>query len=63
MTTDHKALYEAAVVLVEAKRCATCEHYNATKDGAGCAEYQTDIPAEYIYQPNECERYLIQIPF
>jgi hypothetical protein len=50
-------------VLVQAKRCATCEHYNATKDGAGCSEYQTDIPAEYIYQPNECERYLRQVPF
>lgn len=63
MTTDHKAQYEAAVKLVQAKRCATCEHMGATAEGAGCAVYECDIPPERIYEPNECEKYLINIPF
>ena len=63
MTTDHKALYQAAVTLVQAKRCATCEHYGATPQGAGCAAYECDIPPERIYEPNQCEKYLMQIPF
>ena len=62
-TTDHKAQYEAAVKLVQATRCATCEHYQANASGAGCAAYECEIPPERIYEPNECERYLINIPF
>ena len=61
--TDHKAQYEAAVKLAQAQRCATCEHYGATAQGAGCAAYECDIPPERIYEPNECEKYLMQIPF
>lgn len=63
MSTDHKAQYEAAVKLVQAKRCATCEHYQANASGAGCAAYECAIPTERIYEPHECERYLINIPF
>ena len=61
--TDHKAQYEAAVKLAQATRCATWEHYQANASGAGCAAYECEIPPERIYEPNECERYLINIPF
>lgn len=61
--TDHKAQYEAAVKLAQATRCATCEHYQANASGAGCAAYECEIPPERIYEPNECEQYLISIPF
>lgn len=63
MSTDHKALYHAAVTLVQSKRCATCEHYQANASEAACTVYECDIPDEHIYQPNECEKYLVNIPF
>lgn len=61
--TDHKTEYEAAVKLASAPRCITCEHYQANPAGAGCAEYECELPPELAYQPNECPKYLIQIPF
>ena len=61
--TDHKAEYAAAVKLVNAQRCATCEHCQANASGAGCAAYECDIPTDRIYEPNDCEKYLINIPF
>lgn len=61
MTEDQKA-YEAAVKLVEAPRCITCEHYQTGGKQAACVMHGP-VPTEYLYTPNECQDYDIQIPF
>ncbi len=61
MTEDHK-LYEAALLLVEAPRCIKCEHYQTGGRGAACVMHG-QVPVEYLYTPNECKDYEIQIPF
>ena len=59
--TDKEA-YEAAVKLVEAPRCITCEHYQTGGKAAACVMHGP-IPVEFLYTPNDCKDYDVSIPF
>ena len=43
-------------------RCVTCQHYQSGGHGAACVMHGA-IPEEYLFTPNECGDYEIDIPF
>lgn len=63
---DDKQKYEQALALVHAKRCATCEYCQPKSAGLPsiCKQFDDEpIPEGYMYTPNECALYMIDIPF
>lgn len=62
-----KEQYEAALKtqsqvtkFIDTPRCINCDNFSATGE---CTEYRTSIEPEYMYTPNECEKWSPLIPF
>lgn len=61
--TDKEQFHAAVQAIKEAQaftglnRCINCEHYQ------GACTKHGDIPADYLYTPNECPDHAPNIPF
>ena len=58
-----KADYMAAQAFLAQPRCIMCEHYQTDGKAAACTK-NGEIPAQFLYTPNECPDYEYNIvPF
>lgn len=60
---NDKEAYEAAVKLTNANRCITCDYYQTDGHVAMCTEYACHIESDLLYKPNDCPKYIREIPF